>query len=346
MFESDFEPDGTLHRDLTIEWRYGVEQGQEWYSRYLARLEYEPIALGTWEVAAWLEAQGNKGFTIREIDRAGLPTWFLNRDHKYKLEGVIFINSEGDVFCRKNPQNWKLAWADKYRNMHRYFLPIWEKIDQVDAEIAAAEAEAQKPKRIHTNFSLGRLEDFSTVHLAYHMAVLDVMVQRCTYRRLRQLQNFDDNYIAMLNNLYVRERLIISDELNYRLDAEPEPRSSQKKTREAKADWAKTPELLAGGTRYFFSQEFITQAVEDVEEPDLRVDFEHLPKLPMAKMVVRWQRDYEVVQSFFRWLDEEHEEGSFEWEDRQMMIANLRKMYARIKGQTLEDVAVMVGEGT
>lgn len=87
---------------------------------------------------------------------------------------------------------------------------------------------------------------------------------------------------------------------------------------------------------HFFSKSFVEYAVESAEEPDLRVDFEHLPKEAPEQAQVRWMSDGALVKEFMRWCDAAVDPKSFEYEDKELILKTLRTMFARAKGQKVE----------
>jgi hypothetical protein len=135
----------------------------------------------------------------------------------------------------------------------------------------------------------------------------------------------------VLWRVFIRLHTQFKNELLYRMVEQPREQRP-KKRREKIADWKTAAEYLKTGTKHFFSAGFVEQAMRQAAEPDLRVDFEKLPRPAQAEMPVMWMSDAQVVTAFINFLTEA-EPGSFEREDAEAMLRQLRAMLARARGQ-------------
>ncbi|TXH56113.1 MAG: hypothetical protein E6Q97_07210 [Desulfurellales bacterium] len=303
----------------------------------------EAMGEAVYQIAGWLDTMGNKGMLIRFFDDA-LPKDVIEKNaHSPAWEDILFKNNDGQWYARKRP-HWTTAWGVRYgwdSEIGQTILALHhEEALDIHAKVLAF-FENQKPKRIAEKIGGKRAEELTTMQVAYAGAVATLMEERA-WHRLGSM-GFDDAY-DLLRWHYSVLRRDARAELEYRTQSSPEERSSKKKTAAAVADWKKAGELLQAGTAYFFSQEFFKQAVESAQEPDLQVDFEHLPKLPLEQTPVRWMNGADLYRQFMKWVDAECDPNSFEFEDKMAIMRQLRAMFARAKGQkTDEEIAISAG---
>lgn len=333
-------------------------------------LEKELSVLGQdiFTIAAFIEEKGNKGFTAGQIkqfaeaEKRELPTYFLKEEYEAIYKDILFYKREerhSDIYgwmVRKRP-SWRVGWRTLWgRHVPELKVSVdaWEK-----EETQKAAEEAAKPKRTVEKFAEGVFDNFTTIEIAYRAACMDVLENRCFERWTGSRRS--DPYFRYMANVYSDQRRLLIEELKYRADGgAPDPRyyRGKKKLAAAVEDFAKANEFVkksvhrASGfvewnvselTTHFFSPAFIKQATISAEEPDLRVDMEHLPKQPVEQAVVRWMPDYEVVTAFMKFLDEDHDPKSFEYEDKKNILATLRRLLANAKGQRASDDVMKIG---
>jgi hypothetical protein len=323
----------------------------ETIEKIAGELSVTPAQLATdlWFVANWIDENRNRGFSLEQLRATGveLQTYMLVDSAFAVLDGIVFERFDGPKsrrysegwMVRKNP-NWRVTWRTRFAEYAPDKVLL---IDQWQAEQEAAKAaEESKPKRkVEGMHGEGYFESFTSLQIAYRAAVAHVLMRR--YREMRWNRGYLDRgawrYMAAT---WQQQWETMIGELRYRTEAEPEPRSSKKKTREAVEDFAKAKELVEAGTSYFFSPEYVEQVLSAVEEPDLTVDFEHLPRQPLEKTPVRWLSDRQVIESFLQFLAEDHDPASFEYEDQKLVLETLRKTYARAKGQKIDDKEIKI----
>lgn len=327
------------------------------------------LARDIWTLAEFLESRGNKQgmykWTIESIAKTegrDIPSYFLKDECDAAIQGIIFESGEGygrrresnGWMVRKKP-HWKVTWAERYGD-----IDPEQKATALKDEAArlAAEEEANRVKRKEERFCQGRFEEFKTMQIAHRYAVADVLQQRYRQRVWDQSRLDEGNSpAAYLASVYSREMRLMQGELEYRAGgALPDPafHTSKKKLKAAGEDFEKAKLFIeiteARGfsftqeldiTSHFFTKAFVKAAIASAEEPDLRVDFEHLPKDVPENTPVRFQTDREMIRDFMRWATEQNDTDSFEYEDVKMILSTVRKMYARARGQkTGEDVII------
>jgi hypothetical protein len=295
-------------------------------------------------LAFFLEERGNKGMYPQYFEDTLPKEAVENPEHVPAWENILFQEREGRWFVRKKP-HWSLVWGERYGWQT---APGQSLIVQHHDEALATHTEviafldSQKPKRLVETIAGKRAEDLTTLEVAYVAAVASVLYERYTGRYGLGL----DTAPGLLRWHYRELQRQAIAELDYRTQSSPEERTSKKKTEAAKADWAKADELLKVGTGHFFSKAFIEQAVESALEPDLDVDFDHLPKLPDEQTPVRWLSDAALMRQFMQWVDAETDPNSFAWQDGQAILRQLRAMFARAKGQKTDDEVIIPKEPT
>jgi hypothetical protein len=338
----------------------------------IAKLLEKPLSeLGRdiYTIAAFCEEKGNKGYTVGQIEQFAkaekreLPTYFLKEEYEAIYLDILFYKREdrhSDFYgwmIRKRP-NWRIGWRTLWG---REVPELKTVVDEWEsAETKKAEEEAAKPKRKNERFPQGDFESFTTIQIAYRAACMDVLYQRYERRYHQQrVSEWKDSPAGYLHNIYRQQWFLLIEELSYRTQGSPDPKHyrSKKALTAAVADFEKAKDFIerveAFGfeqfnpkdiTGYFFSPGFVTQAITSAEEPDLRVDMEHLPKQPVESGVVRWMPDYEVVTAFMKFLDEDHDPKSFEYEDKKNILATLRRLLANAKGQRATDDVIKIGD--
>jgi hypothetical protein len=319
-------------------------------------------------IAAFLDEKKNKGLKTYEIDRFAktelreLPTYFFKPEYEEVYQNVLFFKksdrwSDNEGWMIRKTPNWRISWRLRWGE---YCPEQKALVDQWEAEEAARlAAESQKPKRKETRFHQGDFEQFKTDEIAYRAACMQLLAMRAAYRWQQTHNRQQVEHWRGMHYMYDKQFRIFVDELWYRTMAQPDPavHKSKKKQKEAVADFAKAQsyfleahlgmtfilydEQITASRTYsidhivhqFFTPEFIDQAVKSAEEPDLYVDLEHKPKRPLQSAVVRWLPDHEVIGAFMKFLNEDHDPKSFEYEDKRKILETLRRMYAQAVGQ-------------
>lgn len=294
-----------------------------------------------YQIAQVCEANGNRGLPLARFP-AGTH-WILADDQPaQELRRDILFFAEGhrtrdyDGWGVKKDPHWSLVWGERFGWQSEAAQTI---IAQAEDEARAthakilAEEEANRTQRVVDTLAGKRVTDLTTREVAYIAAVAEVLA-----RRYQERGGFSPTFTEAEAILYWHYRELHENaltELKYRCDHTPPEQSSKKKTKAMQADWARAADLLKARTAHFFSRAFIDQAVASVTEPDLSVDWEHLPKLPEEQTPVAWKSDAAVIRDFMRFLDE-GQGGSFEWEDARLILSQLRSTLARARGQKLE----------
>lgn len=290
-------------------------------------------------IALQCEEYNNRGLEQQRIPEE--LRWVLVREAEALRGDILFYavgsrKNDYDGWGVKRRPPWQLVWGHRFgwaTVIGQQLLTAMEVEARERNAIVDAQTEESKAKRKVDRLAGKPADDLTTMEVAYLVAVSELMARR--YRARWAGVGFTDVYVALTWHYNELNSQAIC-ELRYRRDHPIKPNKRSKKQVAKAADWAKAAEILHGDIlRYFFSEAFVQYAVNCAEEPDLRVDFEHLPKQPPDKTPVMWLRDGELVQEFMRLLDEA-EPGSFEREDVDLILNNLRKQLARVKGQKVE----------
>jgi hypothetical protein len=310
-----------------------------------------PDQLGAdiYRTAKFIEDGGNKGLTKRDIllrqaiDPEAPVEYILEDAYRDILEGIMFFNNARDWvkgwYVRKNP-NWREAFLIKFGGYGgQAVVAATAELEAMRAESQAKlDIEAARPKRDRATFSQGHFEEFTSQQIAYRAAVAEVLHRRYQRmaNRLYETGERRDHYITYLAWVWKAEYRAMLDELLYRMKGEPVPRGSKRKDSKAAWDFGEATKYLDAGTAHFFSPAFQEQIVESAEEPDLRVDFEKLPKMALAESPVRYLADRDVITKFMHLLSDDFQKDAFEYEDTKLIMEQLRRMLARRLGEKVE----------
>jgi hypothetical protein len=330
------------------------------------------LARDIYETCQWMQANmpyNAMTFNIQKVSRADGKDlrlyWMQDRDAlaKQALDGILFYTESGkrrhDNFygwglC-KNPilksekigkelWEWERRWAENFG----YLNPdIAEEIKARQAAIE--EANKRIVTRRHNYFWL---ENKETFQIAQMMAVANLMGMWLWQNQWAALVDTHGDVLAWLRSIWVEQARIMELELEYRTEADPQPRSSKKKTEAAKADFRKAAIFLAGGTTELYSEDFI-KMVEKTEFPiDFSLDPEALPKQKPEKEPVMRMSSTKLMAEFVRWVtDAQIDPDSFEAEDALVLkrrvskavteaLDDERKALARAKGQKVHTLGV------
>ena len=200
-------------------------------------------------------------------------------------------------------------------------------------------ANERKPQRNHNITSLERL---TTIEVAHRRELAKLM--SIWMFSFRTYAGFRDTTYSWLQNIWEAQAYIMTAELEYRTEADPEPRSSKKKTEAAKKDF-RTAALWLTGVNTIYSDEFI-HLVANADMPfDPSVNYDDLPKQVPEKAPVMKMGYTQLMHEFMRWVSlKEIDPDSFEGEDAHMLrtklhntlrdaLDDIRKPFARAKGQ-------------
>jgi hypothetical protein len=326
----------------------------------------DELARDIWTLADFIESHGNKPdrdiYTLNKIaetEGVVIPVYFLKDECDAAITGIIFESFDGygkrrtsnGWMVRKKP-HWKVTWAERYGEIDQ------AKRDAALAEDAArkaAEEEAKKLRRVRDRFAQGYFEEVTTIDIAYKYAIADVMQQRYYWQYVESFRKSEP--AAYLCRVYIEQMDQMGEELKYRVGgAAPDPSYHRSKRAMDRAifDWKKAETFVKRVelhgfvdfkfediTGHFFTPEFVKTAIHSAAEPDLRVDFEHLPKGTPEQTPVRRMKDHELVDDFMRFIAANPDEQSFEYEDTRLIIDTLRKIYARAKGQKTGDEVII-----
>lgn len=308
----------------------------------------EDIASDVYKLAMYLESIGNRGVSRHALVQVQMPVYFLTdvylgiwRDILFFAEGSRKRDFDG-WGLRRRPHDWRIAWGERFG----WSSDIGQQLIEEAHAAALVEYEAKRVRRHNETFAQGRYEEYTSEQIAYRMAVADILMCRYShmYHTREKSRDWHDNAHGYSMRVWMQQNQHMQKELEYRTKAEPEARSSKAKTEAARADFAHAKKFLDAGTGYFFSLEFVQQAIESAEEPDLTVDFDHLPKLTTNKTPVRWLTNGQLIAQFMAFLAESNDPQSFEYEDARKILDTLRKMLARAKGQKISDNKESLGE--
>jgi hypothetical protein len=313
----------------------------------LLKIPLEKFAQDVFDVCAFLETNGNSGYELTALVSANaredvrLELYWMNPGVLGDaLEGICFYskpsrNSDySGWYVKRRPQirevwAWRVQWLATFGGESETGKQIQQQIETEQT------IEANTPKREHNRWWL---ETAPTVEIA-HMWAASMLLAHFFYGEYGEhskMRNASSSFQRWIAATWMEEANIMRSELEYRFVAEPQDRGSKTKTNKARADFRAAKDFLESGIDGIYGWDYQNMVKTAAFPFDLGVDFDHLPEPAPENKPIRFMKDHELVTSFFKYLDEDYEQGSFEWEDRNLLLDNLRKQYARIKGQKIE----------
>jgi hypothetical protein len=344
------------------------------HSIAIATITPAQLARDIYDVCCWMQA--NKPYnadmgsieTLSKAEGKELKTYWMQHDDltKMVLDGVIFFTS-GSGGTRRRPAfyGWGLLknpilksekigkevwlWEKTWLENFGYLNPeIADEIRQRQAAIE--EANKRIVTRRHNYFWL---ENKTTMQVAQLWAVSHMMGMWFWHERM-----FSDRFdgsgdaISWLHSIWMEQAKIFELELEYRTEADPQPRSSKRKTEAAKEDFRKAALVLGNRVTGLYSQEFIDMVCATKFPFDFSLDPEALPKQRPEKEPVMRMSSSKLQAEFMRWVtDNQVDPDSFEAEDAIALkrrvskalvdaLEDERKVLARAKGQKVQTLGV------
>lgn len=260
-------------------------------------MSIEKIGGMLYEVATWIEAQGNKGYSDNDLMKAlpGLRIKILGNAYKLAWENILFFGDgsrkrdfDGWGVHKYKPAHWTLTWLERFGldNLQAEMLTdkIWDE--------ALAEQAKRAVKRLQTTcagIDLEQAETRDAAHKAAAMWLLSEWARHRSWRGLRLREMW-----KVQSALYHDAYKVFRQELGYRQDQQPQPRRSKKKTNAARDDWATAVRYFDGprgfdgrsgfNVHQFYTAAYVAACCESDVMPDLAVDFEALPRDVPAEM--------------------------------------------------------------
>lgn len=287
----------------------------------------------------------------RQLENNGdtpIATYFFNYDYIGSVYNGILYHSDNRKFSgwgiNKNDViqsgkyevwKWEQTWLEKFA----YLLP--ERAEKIQKRLdAIQQVNQRKPERRHDQHWLENLE---TVRIAHHRELAKLMaIWMYSFRKIHRL----DTGFTYLQNIWEKQVMTFTAELEYRTEADPAQRTSKKKTEAAKRDF-RTASIWLTGAKKVFSDEFVEKVEKSTLPFDLTVDYDNLPKQVPEKSPVMKMGYYELMHEFMRWVtDNEIDPDTFEGEDAYLLKHKLdealhttlddhRKTLARMKNQNV-----------
>ena len=323
-----------------------------------AELELSLDAFGrmVWDIAQHLDQDNGKtrdelavaGFDVRVLRGALLDGIMFESDGGGRRRSpfragawYVIRNYRRDDTEVKGLPKWMARWREVFGGIEGV-LDICEEIEVM----IAAYHEAQKPKREHDR---PYLEEKPTREIAHRAAVAGL--QQALYHKV-WLRKFDSrdtrdewgiySYVA---GVWGHEYNVMVAELRYRTEAEPEERSSRKKTDAAIRDWAKAADYLddvTGGE--FFTEDYVRRYMAQDVMP-LHVG--DVPRDVPERVNAEWQSERELLATVIRLVGLDLDPASFAYDDRELLMKRIRETLAGIKSEyiTSPPSPLSIGEG-
>lgn len=300
-------------------------------------MSIEQIGVEVYRLAMKIEDGRNRGFSMAHFKNhnelfPNEPLCIALLYIKYTMawENILFhadksYNSDYSGWGVRRKPPWWMIWMDRYGEI---CTALVEQIISEAWDAATIEKEARRAKRKVTSVAGMDLEEMDTMTVGYYAAVFDVLSQRAMYRYMDSA--LSDKMAKLLRVVYQSIANDFTGEIVYRTKGEPQERSSKKKTLAARLDWQKAITLRESGIGAFFTADFVRQCVESVNEPDLSVTFDDLPKKTLKETPIVNLPDADLISEFMKLLGSGDE---FEREDAQLILRTLRPMLARARGQ-------------
>ena len=260
---------------------------------HATELNMSVAQIGTmlYETAAWIEAAGNKGYSDDDLMKAlpALRIRLLKNAYKLAWQDILFFGEGGKKrdfdgwgVHKRTPAHWTVTWLARFGTKH----PLADQLMDQAWDEALATHEKRAVKRVHQTYAGVDLETADTRDIAHKAAAMWLMGEWAhqrgwAHRETREMWRLQ-------GRLYLMAHDVFRHELVYRMDQQPQPRRSKKKTQLAREDWATAstyfgPQSGFFGEPYFNALHFYTAAYveaccESDVAPDVSVDFEALPR--------------------------------------------------------------------
>lgn len=343
--------------NITIKQPYGPHQRD--LSALCEILQVTPLqfALDLYMLCHFMQREGKHfGMSLHRLEADNkqlinngdtpIPTYLFNQEYIGSVYQGILYHSDNRKFSgwgiNKNDVvqsdkyevwKWERTWLEKFAYLH----PVRAETIQKRLD-AIQQANERKPARRHDQHWL---EHKTTVQIAHQRELAKLMsIWMFSFRKIHR---FDTGF-TYLQNIWENQVSIFTAELEYRTEAQPEQRTSKKKTLAAKNDF-RTSALWLTGVNKVFSDEFVEMVKQSALPFDLSVDYDNLPKQVPEKSPVMKMGYYQLMHEFMRWVtDNEIDPDSFEAEDAHLLKRKLadalhtalddhRKTLARMKNQ-------------
>ena len=316
-------------------------------------LEKTPQQLGEdiWNLASVIEAQGNKGYGLDELEKFGerddlkVETYML-RDalHRDCYAGILFEARGGGSrgrrrkweaegwMVRKNP-HWITAWLGLYGETNPERRAFYEQAEA--ARLAAEEAERQRKLLRPVEQSPGAaFAELSTVQVGHRYAVACVLYAQSKRRwhdrrwqvpeppedepKKSQSHEVDrlDSMDAYITNVWDEQQALMKAELVYRANVLDDEQARQ---------------ILAKGVNYFYARDAYFTMTDSELLPEFTNGYLGQPYSVTQPPISRL-RDAEVMRQLFALLDPDSAiSGKFELDDVQAIVGILRAQLKRLK---------------
>lgn len=316
-------------------------------------LEKTPRQLGEdiWNLASVIEAQGNKGYGLDELEKLGerddlkVETYMLcDALHRDCLAGILFEARGGGSrgrrrkweaegwMVRKNP-HWITAWLGLYGETNPERRAFYEQANA--ARLAAEEAERQRKLLRPVEQSPGAaFAELSTVQVGHRYAVACVLYAQSKRRwhdrrwqvpeppedepKKRQSHEVDrlDSMDAYITNVWDEQQALMKAELVYRANVLDDEQARQ---------------ILAKGVNYFYARDAYFTMTDSELLPEFTNGYLGQPYSVTQPPISRL-RDAEVMRQLFALLDPDSAiSGKFELDDVRAIVGILRAQLKRLK---------------
>lgn len=317
----------------------------------------EKFANDLYTLCRWMQENMHYGVYEHDIKFANeqltnngqppLPGYLLNEAYIGKVyDGMLYCSSSRkfagwgvnmrDILKSEKYEVWK--WEQTWLEKLGYLHP--ERAEKIQLRIdAITRANERKPQRRHDE---PWLEHKPTVEIAHYRELCQLMAEWMW--SFRALWGIGDDAFTFLQAMWQKKVHVFTAELEYRTEAEPEKRTSKKKTEAAKQDF-RDAALWLTGINQIYSPEFKAMVKKSALPFDLHIDYDNLPVQPPEQMPVMKMDYYHLMDEFIRWVSEnEIDPDTFEGEDARLLKSTLhdalrtaledkRKALARAKNQ-------------
>src|SRR5581483_7393992 len=178
----------------------------------------QAVAEEIWNLATWIEEQGNHGQSLRTIRAQGFKALYLESDNgpaEYKdvWQGLVFYTEENGWQVRKNP-HWSTVWATRYGHLaEKRAAEVREW--QCRAEKKKAE-DAARPRRTEERGPEGAWSALTTHQVGARWALCTTITNqlRNEYHGSR-LHNLD-NLLKYVAAIWIEQEAAAWQELQFR----------------------------------------------------------------------------------------------------------------------------------
>lgn len=309
------------------------------------------LADDIYALAAFIEAQGNKGYDLDALKKFAesdltLKTYFLRGERRDEaISGIMFYATGGGShgrrrryeaegwMVRKNP-HWTAAWLSLYGGTESAHVAVLQRAEaeRIAAELAELQRKLMRPVE---NSPGAKFEHLTTLQVGHRLAVANIMClqaqRRWQERRWDKPLPAEDEPAKKRKDIEV-ERVDQMDHYMFCVwDDQVRLMLRELEHRATNLQDTLADELVRKGIRYFYTRAATLRMEESDMIPEFTNGYLGQP-FDDAQPPISRLRDSDIMRQFVALLDPEGTlGGKFEADDLKALLGILRAQFKRLK---------------